>query len=286
MTATASRSSIHDAAGPRDAARQVVVLVSSVLAIVAAFIGSGVVVGTPIQDAAGGALDADSTLIAPGTGAFRIWSVIYAGMLAYAIWQALPAQRHDERQRRLGWWVTASLVLNAVWISSVQLDLLVLSLPIIVVLLAVLCRLFVVLRSAPPKNRVEAVVADGSIGLYLGWVVIATAANATAVLVAVGFDGFGLDPEIWAVLVLAVAAAAGVALALWGGGRIAPALSLCWGLGWVAVARLADEPHSVTTGIAALIATAVVIAATAVARVRSERRARAAQGDERPEGAS
>ncbi len=120
-----------------DLARQIFVLVSSVLAIVAAFIGAGVVIGTPIQDAAGGALDSDSTLIAPGTGAFRIWSVIYTGMLAYAIWQALPAQRRDVRQRRLGWWVSASLVLTAAWIFSVQLDLLPLSLPIIVVITAV-----------------------------------------------------------------------------------------------------------------------------------------------------
>lgn len=256
----------------RDLSRQIIVLVSSVLAIVAAFIGSGVIVGTPIQDAASGALDADSTLIAPGTGAFRIWSVIYTGMLAYAIWQVLPAQRHDERQRRLGWWVTASLVLNAAWIASVQLDLLPLSLPIIVVLLAVLCRLFVVLRRTPPNSRVETVVADGSIGLYLGWVIVATAANATAVLVAAGFDGFGLDPELWAVLVLAVAAGVGVALALWGGGRIAPALSLCWGLSWVGIARLGDEPYSVTTGVAANVAAAIVAAATVVARLRHDRR--------------
>ncbi|UOQ88777.1 tryptophan-rich sensory protein [Agromyces endophyticus] len=273
MTAAASDSTPDAATGAHDGARQLVVLISSVLAVIAAFIGSGVVVGTPIQDAAGGSLDADSTLIAPATGAFRIWSVIYVGMLAYAIWQALPAQRHDERQRRLGWWVTASLVLNAAWIFSVQLDLLVLSLPIIVAILVVLCRLFVLLRSIPPKNRVEAVVADGSIGLYLGWIVIATAANATAVLVAAGFDGFGLAPEIWAVAVLSVAAGVGVALAIRGGGRIAPALSLSWGLCWVAVARLADAPHSVTTGIAALIAAGVVITATVIARVIHDRAA-------------
>lgn len=275
MTAAESPTSVGDdnaaTAERRDLPRQVVVLVSSVLAIVAAFIGSGVIVGTPIQDAAGGSLDADSTLIAPGTGAFRIWSVIYTGMLAYAIWQVLPAQRHNARQRRLGWWVSASLVLNAAWIASVQLDLLPLSLPIIIALLAVLCQLFVVLRSTPPKNRVETVVADGSIGLYLGWVVVATAANAAAVLVAAGFDGFGVDPDLWAVFVLAVAAGVGVALALWGGGRIAPALSLCWGLAWVGIARLSDEPHSITTGVAAIIAAVIVAAATLFARLRHDR---------------
>ena len=147
----------------RDLARQIIILVSSVLAIIAAFIGSGAFFGTPIQEAAGGFLDADSTLTAPGTGAFRIWSVIYTGMLAYAIWQALPAQRHDPRQR-IGWWVAASLILNAVWIGVVQADLLYLSLPVIVLLLVVLCRIFVTLRRTAPKNRVEVVVATGPSG--------------------------------------------------------------------------------------------------------------------------
>jgi hypothetical protein len=254
--------------------RQISILVSSVLAIVAAFIGSGAFFGTPIQQAAGGFLDADSTLIAPGTGAFRIWSVIYTGMLAYAIWQALPSQRGDARQIRIGWWVAASLILNAVWIGVVQADLLYLSLPVIAALLAVLCRIFVILRRTRPKNRVEVVVADGAIGLYLGWVIIATAANATAILVAAGFDGFGIAPEVWAVLVLGVAAAIGIALALWGGGRIAPTLSLCWGICWVAVARLTDEPYSPITAVAAIVAAALIIAATAYARVRHERAAR------------
>lgn len=273
MSATAAPTVPQSTRG-RGLARQISILVSSVLAIVAAFIGSGAFFGTPIQEAAGGFLDADSTLIAPGTGAFRIWSVIYTGMLAYAIWQALPAQRDDARQIRIGWWVAASLILNAVWIGVVQADLLYLSLPVIVALLAVLCRIFVILRRTRPKNRVEAVVADGAIGLYLGWVIIATAANATAILVAAGFDGFGIAPEVWAVLVLGVAAAIGISLALWGGGRIAPALSLCWGISWVAVARFTDEPYSPTTAIAALVAVALIIVGTVYARVRHDRAAR------------
>jgi hypothetical protein len=262
-------------AGVADTVRQVVVLVTSLLAIVAAFIGSGAIVGTPIQEAAGGWLDADSTLIAPGQQAFSIWSVIYTGMLAYAIWQLLPAQRADARHRRIGYAVAASLVLNALWIGVVQLDLLGLSLPVIVVLLAVLSWIFVQLRRSRTKNLVDAVVTDGSIGLYLGWVVVATAANATAVLAAAGFSGWGLSDETWAVIVIAAAAAVGVGLAVWGRGRIAPMLSLCWGLSWVAIARLTDEPESTTTGIAAIIAVVVVVAVTLGMRITSMRSAHA-----------
>jgi hypothetical protein len=273
-----STTQIDQSTRTRNIARQVIILVSSLVAIIAAFIGSGAFFGTPIQQAAGGFLDSDSTLIAPGTGAFRIWSVIYTGMLAYAIWQVLPGQRSDKRQLRIGWWVAASLALNAIWIGVVQADLLYLSLPVIALLLIVLCRIFVILRRTTPKNWVEIIVADGAIGLYLGWVIIATTANATAILVAAGFDGFGIAPEVWSTLVLAVAAAVGIALAFWGGGRLAPMLSLCWGIAWVAIARFTDQPYSPTTGIAAVVAVVLVVVATVVARVLHDRRARHGDG--------
>lgn len=254
-------------AGPADTLRQLVVLVTSLLAIAGAFIGSGAFVGTPIQDAAGGWLDADSTLIAPARPAFGIWSVIYTGLLAFALWQLLPAQRVAPRHRRIGYAVAASLVLNALWIGVVQFDLLGLSVVVIVVLLAVLAWVFVQIRRMPPRSALDALITDGSIGLYLGWVVVATAANATAALAAAGFDGWGIAPVVWAAIVVAVATGVGVAIGIAGRGRIAPMLSLCWGLAWVGVARLTDEPASRITGIAAFIGVGVIVVATLGARI-------------------
>ena len=222
---------------PADTRRQVVVLVSAVLGLAGAFVGSGAAGGTPIPNASGGALAADATLIAPGGPAFAIWTPIYLGLLGYSLWQALPAQKTDARQRQLGYPVALSLLLNAAWILSVQFDLLALSVPVIVVLLVVLVQAFRITLASRPKNRLEAVLADGALGLYLGWVCVATAANVTAVLVAAGFRGGGLSADLWAVVVLVVAGAVGVFLVSYGGGRVTPSLALGWGLGWVAVPR-------------------------------------------------
>lgn len=254
-----------------DVVRQVTVAASAVVAVVGSFIGSGAAGGTPIQEAAGGALSATSTLIAPDVPAFSIWSVIYLGLIAYAVWQLLPKQASAERHRKLGYWVAASLLLNAAWILSVQADLLWLSIPIIVALVAVLGWAFALCLKHRPTGRVDALVTDGTIGLYLGWVSIATAANVTAGLVAVGYTGLGFDPNIWAVAVLAIAGLVGLSIAVIGRGRIAPALSLCWGLAWVAVGRLAGELVSVPAGIAAIAAAAVVALATVVIRLRAGR---------------
>ncbi len=259
-----------------DLARQLTVAVSALLAVIGSFIGSGAAGGTPVQDAAGGALAADATLLAPGSGAFSIWSLIYFGLLAYAVWQFLPSQRTAERHRRIGYLVAASLLLNAAWILSIQFDLLRLSVPIIVALLVVLIAAFRRCLAFPPRSALDALVTDGTVGLYLGWVIVATAANVTAALVAAGFDGWGIPPETWAVVVVAVAGLVGIALAVWDRGRIAPTLSLAWGLSWIAIARLTDAPESTVTGIAAIIAGAAVVLTTVAARVAVELRRRRA----------
>ena len=251
----------------KDIVRQITVAASATFALIGAFVGSGAAGGTPIQNAAGGALAADATLIAPATPAFSVWSVIYLGLIVYAVWQLLPGQSSAERHRRLGYWIAASLVLNAFWILSIQFDLLPLSVPIIVVLLAVLVQAFLQAIAYPPTSVADGIITDATIGLYLGWVCVATAANVTALLVASGFTGWGLAPELWSVVVVAVAAAVGVVLALVSRGRISPALTLAWGLTWVAVGRLAGEPASLATGIAAAAAAALVLVVTIVIRL-------------------
>ncbi|KQO60388.1 TspO/MBR family protein [Curtobacterium sp. Leaf261] len=254
--------------------RKVVIAASAVVAVVGSFIGSGAAGGTPIQDAAGGALSASSTAIAPAGPAFAIWSVIYVGLIAFAVWQFLPHRKDPEieaRHDRLGIPVTLSLLLNAAWILSVQAGLLQLSWIVIVALLGVLAWTFVILRRTRSSGAVEAVVTDGSFGLYLGWVCIATAANIAAVLSADGFRGFGLGQDAWGSVVAGVAGAVGLLLAVTGRGRIAPMLSLGWGLAWVAVARLDGPLVSVPTAVTAIVATAVVAVVTLGVRVATVR---------------
>ncbi|GAB3126620.1 tryptophan-rich sensory protein [Glaciibacter psychrotolerans] len=260
-----------------DRVRQAVVFVLSLLAIAGATFGSGAFGGTPIQQAAGGALAADATLIAPAGPAFSIWSVIYLGLLAYAIWQLFPSQAARMVHRRVGYLIALSMLLNAAWIGSVQLGNVGLSVLVIVLLLVVLGITFALLlrtqrNTTTQGARVaESIVLDGTMGLYLGWVTIATAANVTAWLTDLGFTGWGIQPDVWGVVIVAIAAAVGVATAIAGRGRLTPALSLSWGLAWLAVARLTGEPESHAVGIAAVIAAAVVLVAAIALRIVAQR---------------
>ncbi|MCM3662264.1 tryptophan-rich sensory protein [Georgenia satyanarayanai] len=244
--------------------RQVAVTVAYVVCVVGSLIGVGLFGGTPIAEAAGGVLAADSTHLAPDSPAFSVWSVIYGGLGLYTLWQWWD--RTD--RRRIAWLVVASLVLNAAWILTVQAGQVWLSVVVIVALLAVLALTFQRLLAVPPRSRVEALVADGTVGLYLGWVSVATCANAAAALLDSGFTGGGA-PEWWAVGVLAAVAVVGVALAVVGHGRLAPAATIVWGLSWIAVARTSGAPESTTTAVAAVTAAAVVAVVTIVVRLRT-----------------
>lgn len=256
------------------------VFVLSLVAIAGAFLGSGALGGTPIQDAAGGALASDSTLIAPAGAAFSIWSVIYLGLLAYAVWQLFPSQAARDVHRRVGYLVALSMLLNAAWIGVVQLGLIGVSVVVIAVLLAVLGVIFVKLQraraEAAPRSVgiVQSVVLDGTVGLYLGWVTIATAANIAAWLTDIGFRGFDIEPQAWGVAVVAIAALVGVATAIFSHGRFTPALALAWGLGWLAVARISGEPASQLVGITAVIAAAAVLITAVTRRIVAERERR------------
>lgn len=257
-----------------DVVRQVGVLVLALLAIAGAAVGSGAFGGTPIAEAADGALSATATPVAPASTAFSIWSVIYLGLIVYAIWQLLPAQRTDDRQRRVGWLAAGSMVLNAAWIFVVQAGVLWLSVVVIVVLLAVLVRILLVCLATPARSTLERVVVDGTFGLYLGWVTIATIANTAAALKAADVGELGLGATGWSVVLLVAAAVVGAAYAVFTGGRISIALALAWGLAWIAIGRSSGETESTTVAVAAAVAALVTLGAAVVVALRRRTPAR------------
>jgi len=261
-----------DSPGPTsaDRARQTGVTVAEVLCVLGTLVGLGVIGGTGVAESSGGALAADATLIAPAGPAFSIWSVIYAGLATYTVWQWLPGQATDERHRRTGWLAAASMLLNAAWLLVTRQGWIWVSVGVIVALVVVLGVLVRRLTERPSFGLVETVVVDGTFGAYLGWVCVATCANITAALVSSGVEPGPPVSELWAVVVLAIAAGVGVLLARRLGGRYAVALAIAWGLAWIAVGRASDEPRSSVTAWAAAIAAVVVV----VAAVRERGRAR------------
>lgn len=250
----------------RPLVRQISVTVAYVVCLVGSMIGVGVFGGTPIAEAAGGVLASDSTHLAPASGAFSIWTLIYVGLGAYTLWQWWD---FDDR-RRVAWLVVTSQLLNAAWILVVQAGQVWLSVAVIVALLVVLILLFLRLRATPARHAIESAVTDGTLGVYLGWVTVATCANVAAALADSGFDADG-QPVPWSVAVLSIAGVIGVMLALVGRGSVvstAAAAAITWGVAWISVARLQGQPESTTTATTAAVVASLVALAAIVALVR------------------
>ncbi len=252
-----------------DRVRQIGVTVSEVFCVVGTLYGVGVL-GTRVEESSGGALAADATRLAPAGPAFSIWSVIYVGLAVYTVWQWLPSQTTRAVHRRIGWLAAASMVLNAGWLLVTQQGWIWVSVGVIVALALVLGLLLRRLTSTRTEGLVDRVVLDGTFGLYLGWVAVATCANVTAALVASGVQPGPLVSDLAAVLVLVVVAGLGLLFAHRLGGRYAVAAAMGWGLAWITVGRLTDEPPSLITGIAAAVVALLVLAAAVRQRRRGD----------------
>ncbi len=253
-----------------DQLRRGVVVAAEIFCVVGTLFGVGVL-GTRVEESSGGALAADATLIAPAGPAFSIWTPIYLGLLGYTIWQLLPRNATSARTRATGWLAAVTMVLNAGWLLVTQQGWIWVSVVVILALAATLGVLVSRLQAVRAASTWERVLVDVTFGLYLGWVAVASCANVTAALVESGVDLGEVGDQVAAVVVIAVAAGLGVVFAARLGGRWSVAGAMAWGLGWITVGRLTDEPRSVATAVAAAIAAAVVLAAAARWRARVER---------------
>jgi hypothetical protein len=192
----------------KDTLRQISVIVSVLATLIVNFLANAL----PINGQTTGQVsDRFNVYFVPAGYVFSIWGLIYIGLIAYTIFQALPAQRANPRLRAIGWWVVLSGVANSVWIFLWHYNLFPLTLIAMLVLLATLIVTYLRLgigRTAVSSGERWAVQLPFSI--YLGWITVATVANATSLLDYLKWDRFGLAPELWmgimlaAVLVIAV----------------------------------------------------------------------------------
>lgn len=235
----------------------ITVTVSAVVMIIGTLMGFGVI-GTPVEDSAGGVFAADATLVTPDNPAFSIWSLIYIGLMAYVIWQW--KHREDPTAIRVGWLASLSMVLNAVWLLVTQLGWIWASLVVILALAVVLVIIVGRLGENTPATVMERIVVDGSFGVYLGWVSIASFANLAVALIFAGFDLPAPWDEIFAIVVLAIAVCMGIAFVLRLKARWSLTAAMAWALVWLAVGRLNGPLFSTPVAVSAIVAALVIVA--------------------------
>lgn len=191
--------------------------------------------------------------------AFAIWIVIYAGMLATAIWQAMPRQKYNRALDHVGWNIAAIGAINALWQIWVPLygfDWV--SSLLVATALTLGVSALMRLRGNILLARADEVMIAGPLALVTGWLSVAAVVNFTSELVA---GGYGLDPRDPAIsLAFLIGLAAFGAVMAWLSESLVYGVAVIWGLAWVALANIYrdHEPGLATAAVIGIAAVSLI----------------------------
>ena len=148
-------------------------------------------------------------LFVPAGITFSIWGIIYILLLVFIMYQFIVAFRKSSLERdifeKIGILFFISCIFNVAWILAWHYEIVWLSLIIMVLLLISLIYIYLRLGTGKPGIRnSEKILVNIPFSVYLGWITIATIANATAFLVQINWNKFGIGDQLWTVIVIAV----------------------------------------------------------------------------------
>ncbi|MFV9635216.1 tryptophan-rich sensory protein [Mycobacterium neumannii] len=200
----------------------------------------------------------------PAGYVFSIWSLIYLGLIAYTAYLGVTlAQRRDDSgaARAIVPWYLLTAAANCCWLFAWHHNQFPLSMLVMVVLLVALIVIYRLQASRPPTSTLERWTVHIPFRVYLGWMSVATIANATITLDDAGWSGFGLSEPTWGVIMVVVAAALGVVMNL-RHRDIAYGLVIIWALIGIAV-RLSEITPVLIASLAGAAAVGLAVAVSA-----------------------
>lgn len=210
----------------------------ALLAYVFMVVMNALATGLPLNDQTTADIsDRYDTLFAPIGYTFAIWGVIYLLLGVYGVYQLVSD--NPLVHKITPWFITSSL-LNGVWIVAWHYEIIWLSLVIIVGLLITL----IAINKTTTAKRVNfrtTLAMRLPFSVYFGWVTVATVANASALLVQLGWRGGDtLSEQAWLIVILIVAAAIGTTTALVNSSA-AYSLVLVWAFWGILARHLSPE---------------------------------------------
>ena len=188
--------------------RQVFFQAINIVAFIVTVVVNGVAGSTTLLNGMTSADVSDMypTLVTPAGFTFAIWGIIYTFLLLFVVYQALPKNRDKPFLSKIGLFFGLSSVCNVCCLLLWHYDLITYSL---VLMFALLASLILVYRrldiGRATVSLKEMVFVHLPFSVYLGWISIATIANVSVALTAVGWDGWGIEASAWAVAIICVA---------------------------------------------------------------------------------
>lgn len=202
------------------------------------------------------------TVLTPAGYAFSIWSLIYAGLIAFSIYQMLP--RNLVRFRSIRSLYVMSCVLNCSWIYFWHREQIGVCFGLIVALLVTL--IVILIQFARSRDESGPVFTKGVFGLYSGWVTAATLVNFSILL---KYLDLGISATVWSLLgafFLMLAAAMAVFIRFQLRNYVYP-LAVAWAATAIAVKQSGNTVIVITASICVIVC--LVLAASFVMNQRS-----------------
>lgn len=208
---------------------------------------------------------ATPTLFTPAPVTFAIWGLIYLLMALFVLyqWEIFDHGTHSAAIREsVGIWFAVSCALNILWIFLWHYRMIGFSMIAIVGLLLVLLKICNRVSKAQ-GNFWQRMSAKAGFSLYFGWIIAATIANCSVMLVRSGWNGWGFSEDFWTVMALLAGTAIACALALIRNDRIA-ALAVMWAYMGILIRHISPvyyaAAHPVVIAVAAACEAVIMIA--------------------------
>lgn len=168
--------------------------------------------------------------LTPSGYAFVIWSLIYLGLLAFSIYQALPV--NSARYAKIRTVYILNCAANCLWIYLWHYEQILASLAAMFVLLGTL--VFINIKLQKTETAAEYWLARVPFGVYFGWITVAAILNFTVALVYLGVQTSDSTSSILASILIFVATLLGIIIRFKLVSVVYP-LTIAWALTAIAI---------------------------------------------------
>ena len=194
--------------------------------------------------------------VVPAGYVFGIWGVIYLGLGAFTVYQAVRGD--DPVVRRLGWLPAVTGLLNIAWILCFHYGWFALSVVIMLALLATLVVIYRRIREVTDLDRLATWAVRIPFSIYLGWISVAAVANVAQTLDALGFEPV-LLPGPWLASIVLAAVALTAGRFVIGNGDAAYGAVIVWAFAGIAVKEASTPVVTLVASVGAMAVAAIAV---------------------------
>ena len=148
-------------------------------------------------------------LFTPAGYAFAIWGLIFIALIAYGIFQIRLAYNNENSNpliEQTSYWFIAANLLNCMWVFAFSFDYTGLS--VLIMLGILICLLQIIVKTnmnQKPTTRSIKLFGWLPIGMYSGWISVATIANIAAYFSKLNWNGAPFSEVQWTIIMIVIA---------------------------------------------------------------------------------